>query len=112
MAELTTRDGGPPPADLPAGECILTRTDDPIHGPSLHIDHADPRVLITAELLHEVTDAPMPGVSLTWPSPPPASGRFLYVGAILTIRGVNRTVIYRIGEYVPRVGGYIGEWPD
>jgi hypothetical protein len=108
MAELATRDSGPPPADLPRGECILTRLPDG----SFRIDHADPRVLISAGLLYEFTDTPVPGVSLRWPAPPPASGRFLYNGAILTIHGANRTVIYRIGEYVPRVHGYIGEWPD
>lgn len=88
----------------------MTRLDDG----SLRIDHADPRILISAELLYGITDvlAPPPGVSLRWPSPPPASGRFLYAGAVLTIHGVNRTVIYRIGEYVPHAHAYISEWPD
>jgi len=110
MAELTVTDGMPPPADLPAGDCIMTRLADG----TVRIDHADPRILISAELLYGITDVlkPPPGVSLRWPSPPPASGRFLFNGAVLTIRGVNRTVIYRITEYVPRVRGYIGEWPD
>ena len=42
--------------------------------------------------------------------PPP--WRATYRGAVLKICGVNRTVIYRIGEYVPRVDGYAAEWPD
>ncbi len=35
-----------------------------------------------------------------------------YVGAVLHIDGVNRHVVYRIMGYVPRVRGYIAEWPD
>jgi hypothetical protein len=108
MAELAVTDGMPPPDDLPRGECILTRLDDG----SIRINQADPRILISAPLLWQVTDAPAPGVSLRWLSPPPPVDRFLYTGAVLTIHGVNRTVIYRIGAYVPRVDGYISEWPD
>lgn len=110
MAELAVTDGMPPPGDLPRGTFTCTR----LEGGIIRIDHADPRILINAELLYKITDElkPPPGVSLRWPSPPPASGRFLYNGAVLTIHGVNRTVIYRITEYVPRVHGYIAEWPD
>ena len=108
MTELAVTGGMPPPSGLPRGECICTRLD----GGDIRIDHADPRILISAELLYAFTDAPVPDISLRWPSPPPASGRFLYNGAVLTIRGINRTVVYRISEYVPSVHGYIGEWPD
>ncbi len=110
MAELAVTDGMPPPGGLPRGQCTMTR----LANGSIWIDHADPRILISAELLYKITDVlvPPPGVSLRWPAPPPASGRFLYNGAVLTIHGANRTVIYRIGGYVPRVHGYIAEWPD
>ena len=79
----------------------------------IRIDQADPRILISAELLAEAFVAPAPGVSLsagqeTWAR----NGTPFWGGAVLKIEGVNRTVIYRIGEYVPRVRGYIGEWPD
>jgi len=105
MAELTVTDGMPPPSHLPDGNCIMTRLADG----TIRIDHADPRILISAELLAAVFIKPAPGVTLT---PEYPGGRGYGEGAVLKIEGVNRTVIYRIGEYVPRVGGYIGEWPD
>jgi hypothetical protein len=103
-AELAVRDGYPPPGDLPRGECIVTMVDG-----TINVRHADPRVLISAELLAEVYIAPSPGVSL---SPECPGGRGYGVGAVLRIEAVNCTVIYRITEYVPAVHGYIGEWPD
>jgi hypothetical protein len=118
MAELAVTDGMPPPADLPRGECICTRVD----GGNIRVDHADPRVLISGELLDAVARFGDSGVLAgDWLAlnarldtagcmPPP--WRATYVGAILRIDGVNRTVIYRITDYVPRVNGYIGEWPD
>ena len=113
MAELAVTDGRPPPSGLPDGECIITRIDDPVHGPKLHIDHADPRVLISAELLSEAFIAPVPGVSLNTDMVREGpNGTPFWEGAVMTIRGINRTVIYRITGYVPRVHGYIGEWPD
>jgi hypothetical protein len=115
MAELAVTDGRPPPGDLPTGDCIMTSLYDDEgavgRATGVRIDHADPRVLISAELLAEAFINPAPGVSLG----PPAedrNGTPFWEGAVLKIEGVNRTVIYRIGEYVPRVRGYIGEWPD
>ena len=109
MAELAVTDGMPPPADLPRGEVIVTRLPDG----SLRIDHADPRVLISAELLAEIFTAPWPGVSIgTDLVREDRNGTPFWEGALLRIHGVNRTVIYRVLEYVPRVHAYIGEWPD
>lgn len=109
VAELAVTDGRPPPGDLPRGECIVTTMADG----RLRIDHADPRVLISAELLAEAFVRPAPGVSIdTAMVSDGPNGTPFWEGAVLKIRGVNRTVIYRIGEYVPRVRGYIGEWPD
>jgi hypothetical protein len=110
MAELAVTDGMPPPADLPDGECICTRLDDG----TIRIDQADPRILISAPLLYEIADGRSPWASVS-AEPPPREhwdGHGAMEGALLKIHGVNRTVIYRIGEYVPRVHGYIGEWPD
>jgi hypothetical protein len=105
MAELAVTDGMPPPADLPRGECIVTRLDDG----SIRIDHADPRILISAPLLIEIAEGSSPWASVSV-EPLPREG---YVRPrLLKIHGVNRTVIYRITEYVPRVHGYIAEWPD
>ena len=104
----------PPPG---CGEFIATRLD----GGTIRIDRADPRVLISGELLDAIAqfgDRGVPVDCLTlnaWLDtagcmPPP--WRATYVGAILKISGVNRQVIYRISEYVPRAHAYIGEWPD
>ena len=102
MAELAVTDGMPPPDDLPPGECILTRW---IDG-SISIDRADPRILISVEILDAVNGA---GPRSAWLD---LARCATYDGVLLKIHGVNRTVIYRIGEYVPRVHGYIAEWPD
>ena len=110
MAELAVTDGRSPPGNLPRGECILTTMADG----RVRIDHADPRVLISAPLLYEIADNGSPWASVSEePSPREHwDGHGAMEGALLKICGANRTVIYRIGEYVPRVHGYIGEWPD
>lgn len=104
MAELAVTDGMPPPADLPRGECIMTQLyDEHRQRAGIRIDRADPRILISAELLEMIGRGEgAPGISLEphW------------TGGILKISGVNRTVIYRVTDYVPRVHGYIAEWPD
>lgn len=103
-AELSVREGYLPPPSLPDGECVLTRLGDG----SLRIDQADPRVLVSAELLTESLryDAPK-GVSLYVPL-----GSFSFTGSVLRIEGANRTAVYRIGEYLAPVNGYVAEWPD
>jgi hypothetical protein len=115
-----SRDGMPPPAGLPDGECICTRLDDG----SIRIDQADPRILISGEVLDAIIRRPssvlLPGYALALRSrtrldtagcmPPP--WRATYVGAVLHIDGVNRQVVYRVTDYVARINGYIGEWPD
>jgi hypothetical protein len=101
-AELATCDGSPPPQGLPRGECIMTSLDDG----TIRIDHADPRILISAEVLDAIVDERPPQASLD------LAGCTTYDGAVLRIHGVNRTMVYRITEYVPSVRGYIAEWPD
>lgn len=116
MVELAVRDGFQPPADLPTGECIVVTMGDG----GIRIDRADPRVLISAEVLDVViSDGPD---AWPWSASLDTSGCFrpepgknwttTYVGAVLKIHGANRTVIYRITGYVPAVHAYIGEWPD
>lgn len=107
--ELAVRDGYVLPSDIPDGVCDLTRLDDG----RIRVDRADPRILISAELLDSVNGSLcMPDdrlplyVSLHHALPG------TYAGAVMTIRGVNRTVIYLIGEYLPSVHGYIAEWSD
>lgn len=108
MAELASRDGRPPPADLPDGEFICTSLPDG----SIRIDQADPRILISGELLDIIVMCPGPYVEVNTAGCMPPPWRATYVGAVLGIHAVNRTVIYRITEFVPRIYGYIGEWPD
>lgn len=107
MVELAVREGFQPPADLPTGEFVLWPTGT---GDQFVIGRADPRVLISAELLDTIATDPAPGLSLQMR----VTGRTTYDhnDVLLKIHGVNRTVIYRIGDYVPAVHGYIGEWPD
>jgi len=106
LPELAVRPGWSRPDDLPQGDCVVTRLDDG----RLRVDHADPRVLISAELLDAIIDgtgddaSPHVRVDLT--------GCVTYDGATMKIAAVNRTVIYRIVTYVPSVHGYIAEWPD
>lgn len=106
MAELALRDGYLTPHDLPRGDCIMTRLYGDDGTIRLRIDHADPRILISAELLDGVADHPTPHARLD------LAGCTTYDGAVLKISAVNRTVIYRITEYVPAIHGYIAEWPD
>jgi hypothetical protein len=64
----------------------------------LLVKHADPRILITEELLDEIANS---------------DGRLASLkDDVLTIKGSNRRVIYRIGEYVPDRRAYVAEWPD
>jgi hypothetical protein len=94
------------------GACEMTRLlDDEGRWSGLRINRADPRILIAAELLTATFLMSMPGVSLA-PPPDDRNGTPFWRGAVLTIRGVNQTVIYRIGEYVPGVRCYEAEWPD
>lgn len=81
--------------DVAIGECIATRLEDG----RFRIEQADPRIMITAELLDE------------WRSGNAAPGVRLE-GDLLYLNGVNRKVIYRIGEKVPNQLAYYAEWPD
>lgn len=78
---------------------IFFRTDEHHDGTTtLTIEHADPRIVITDELLSEIAAG---------------NSRFCTLrDGVLRIEGTNRTVVYRIGEYrlVPNV--HYAEWPD
>ena len=93
------------PPELPDGTCITTRLEDG----SLRVDHADPEVLISAELLDHIEAGDQRGVSLRVAAP---SGPARYVGSVLRIEAVNRTVIYEVTGYAWTVNGYTGRWPD
>jgi hypothetical protein len=102
---MTTSLALPPPG---TGDCIMTQHSDPETGTiSLTIDHADPIVLIAAEVLRRAG----------WPSH--AQVRLadvipyedIYLGATILIVGTTRTVIYRITRRHDE-HTYVGEWPD
>jgi hypothetical protein len=85
------------------GECIITQLLDPDGSVRFRVDRADPVVRISPELLGQVP-------AMDWPA--------TFDGKVLRIRGVNRTVVYRIRDVLEPVPGhpgywdYIGEWPD
>lgn len=103
---------------VPDGNCICTTLADG----RIRIDQADPRILISDELLYVIARfgdddrvgawLPHARLDMTGCMPPP--WRATYVGAVLKISGVNRQVVYRITDYVAGVNGYvyIGQWPD
>jgi hypothetical protein len=78
------------------GECRLTRIDD-MDGSRIEVIRADPRVLIDAAVLQD-RERWLPCATL--------------VDGILRIEAANRTVIYRIGQYLPDHDAWEAEWPD
>jgi hypothetical protein len=101
-AELSVTDGMPPPAGLPQGECITTVLPDG----GLRIDRADPRILISTELIDMIADNPSPLARLD------TTGCQTFIGALLKIDAANRQVVYRITGWLPRIRGFTAEWPD
>ena len=84
-----------------SGTCELTR----ISGAEerLIIGRADPRVKITGDLIREAEHA-QPGLN----RPPYAE----LDGDLFRINGDNRTVVYRLVEYVKGEDVFLAEWPD
>lgn len=70
----------------------------------LFIDRADPRLVISAELVDHIVDHPHPMVFVD-----PAGGGD-YVGALLKIYGVNRNVVYRLTERLPSIHAFVAEF--
>jgi hypothetical protein len=65
----------------------------------VEVVQADPSTLISSALLNEIRRGEAnPSVTVD--------------GSVLTIRGSNRTVIYRIVEHLPHLNAYLLEWPD
>ena len=104
--ELAVREGCARPLDLPRGEFSCSTVDG-----ELVVDRADPRILISAELLTMISQGgARECVSLDLPAGETGGDGFL--GALMKIRGANRNVVYRITEHTFAVDGYIGEWPE
>jgi len=97
------------------GECRVTSLHD--HRGTCErvwIDQADPRILVCPELLENwqihgtgpfADLRPGPGASVL-------PGLHGFEGWLVTIRGENQTVVYRIGRKVPHARVYEAEWPD
>lgn len=94
--ELQLPDGWQGPGlDALVGEFVVHHEDDG----TLTVVRADPRILISVELLEEFREGRRtPEVTVT--------------GDVLRIEAANRTVIYRIGDEVPYMHAYYAEWPD
>lgn len=86
---------------LEPGELVIT-LHYPAHGGGhgeIHIDRADPVIWVATELLHGLRRGHRhPDVDVT--------------GDLITIRGSNRTVIYRVGKHDLRRLTYLCHWPD
>ncbi len=101
-AELT----GPWPAHAPTGICTTHENADG----RLVIDHADPRLVISEEIIETVAsghghpDATITMVNYTRPAG--------HVGALLKIKAANRQVVYRLTEWLPSMRPYVGELPE
>ena len=87
------------------GDCVVSqRYNDDGSVKGLWIEHADPRVLISPELLESVREQ-----KVDWPAS--------FDGQVFRIHGLNRTVIYRITGRVLNGDNHrdpcvVGEWPD
>jgi hypothetical protein len=93
------------PPGLPTGECITSWRDG-----ELHIDHADPRILISALIVDEAAFGLLkPRAELVTTGENIANG---FIGALLKLHAANRNVIYRLTEWLPAIRAYIGEWPE
>jgi len=89
------------PADLDkVGECVLSTYYCPeTNRYQLRIDRADPIIWVSPDVVAELL-ARQPET-------------FVEVdGDLLTLAGANRTVVYRVGEYVPDRHVYVCRWPD
>lgn len=100
---LTLIPADPRVPDLPQGEVITRRADG-----HLWVDHADPRIVISLQLLDLIVRGEcLPEVTIRL-----ADFAFAWTGAVMRIEAANRTLVYRLTDYLPWYHGYIAEWPD
>lgn len=76
------------------------------------IVRADPAVLIAYEWFEHYRSSPAVEVTIDLGRDEPYECFPPVDGAVLRIAGINRTVIYRIGQFFPNVRMYEAEWPD
>lgn len=87
------------PPDAPSGVFRCTGSLD-----ELVIDQADPRLVISAELVDHIADHPHPNAFLDF------TGCKDYMGALLKVYGVNRNVVYRLTGWYPSIRAFLGEF--
>jgi hypothetical protein len=104
--------------DSVIGECVFT-THFPSGEPEFYtIDHADPHILISDEILNEIRDNGCDGrVRLDLPQRidhqcPNTQPGWCFKDCIVHFNAANRTVIYRIGDYIPERNTWEASWPD
>lgn len=102
------------------GECKLRRQyNDRTLVDELHIDHADPHVLITLDIIDQAIHQPnemlwmdFSNQQICFDDHPHDSCACFTLRSILHIKGVNREVLYRITPHAERTDVYEGRWPD
>jgi len=82
-----------------AGEVWLSRIDD-----RLVVDRADPKILVSVELMELAADGRLDGARIVEVPDPPSR--------LFVIEGSNRKVTYRIGRCDEWGNYYECEWPD
>jgi hypothetical protein len=100
MSELASRE---------FSEIFMTWADDPPNGPRLRIAAAGRRVMITVPLLALIDAGESPWATLRDAGSPGEGDPYGYRGSVLRIEADNRTVVYQIGEYLPRDRCYAAE---
>lgn len=93
------------PAGAPSGIFTTSHRDG-----RLWIDHADPRIVISLELLDMFVAGDLrPEVSVRVRDEQ-YSGPVCWLGAVIRIEAANRTVIYRLAGWYPSIRAYLGEF--
>lgn len=93
------------PSSRYSGACLVTTSrPDPLGAPKLYIDRADPIVRISADLLQQISINTCRG----------EDDLASLHDDVLTLRGTNRTVIYRVdfADWDATTDSYRAEWPD
>jgi hypothetical protein len=102
------------------GECLIRRQrNEGTWVDELHIDHADPHVLIMTEILDRAIYEPDEMLWMDFSDEQTCFDAHEHsnlacfrLRSILHIKGVNREVLYRITPHPERTDVYEGRWPD
>ncbi|OBK04036.1 hypothetical protein A5637_13220 [Mycolicibacterium fortuitum] len=102
------------------GECILRLERNSRTGADeLHIDHADPHVLVALEIIDQAIHEPNDMLWMDFTNQQICFDDHQHdfcacftLRSILHIKGVNREVLYRITPHPDRTDVYEGRWPD